>query len=133
MRITESRLRQVVREVLNEMSDAEPDRDAYFQKLFADAMASTKKSNKLGADAFRAEARYLHSQRGEPHRMYYPEVDKYFTDEQLESKPGASDDKFRAMMSDEGDELDERFEKLELKVRNLENRVNNLSAQMIER
>jgi len=30
MRITESRLRQVVREVLNEMSDAEPGRDAYF-------------------------------------------------------------------------------------------------------
>jgi len=129
MRITESRLRQVVREVLNEMSDAEPGRDAYFQKLFADAYSK----NPSGADAFRAEARYLHSQRGEPHRMYYDEVDKYFTDEQRKSKPGASDNKFKAMMSDEGDELDERFEKLELKVRNLENRVNNLSAQMIER
>ena len=78
MRITESRLRQVVREVLNEMSDAEPGRDAYFAK------------------------------------------------EELGSKKGASDDVFKAMMGDEGDELEARVEKLELKVRNLDNRVNNL-------
>ena len=130
MRITESRLRQVVREVLNEMSDAEPGRDAYFQKLFADAM----NKNPSGADDFRAKVRDLHFQRGEPYRMTdYDDANDYFEKKERESKQGASDDEFRAMMGDEGDELDERFEKLELKVRNLENRVNNLSAQMIER
>ena len=130
MRITESRLRQVVREVLNEMSDAEPGRDAYFQKLFADAYSK----NPSGADDFRAEVRDLHFQRGEPYRMRdYDKADAYFAEKERERRRGASDDKFRAMMSDEGDEIDERFEKLELKVRNLENRVNNLNAQMIER
>ena len=75
MRITERRLRQVVREVLNEMSDAEPGRDAYF------------------------------------------------TQKELERRIGESDDEFKAMM---GDDLEDRVEKLELKVRNLDNRVNNL-------
>ena len=120
MRITESRLRQVVREVLNEMSDAEPGRDAYFQKLFADAMAKSPS----GADAFRADVRDLHFQRGEPYRMTdYDEADRYFAEKELGSKKGASDDEFKAMM---GDDLEARVEKLELKMRNLDNRVNNL-------